>query len=82
MLTHCLHGDSVVLKGIVMKCNNNQGGNKLKSLLEIEADDCRFPVGDTKDPDFGFCGKKVKKGAYCAEHREIAYRKVVKDGTL
>lgn len=36
---------------------------------------CKWPVGDPKDPDFHFCGCAAQPGMpYCAEHAAIAYQ--------
>lgn len=39
-----------------------------KTFAELEPDDCRWPVGDPRAPDFGFCGlPKVGGKPYCPE---------------
>jgi len=44
------------------------------SILDIKEDMCRWPIGDPKDPDFHFCGKKAMEGCpYCEKHANIAY---------
>ncbi len=44
-----------------------------KSLLDLEAHDCRFPV--TADKPFMFCARKKLPGLpYCADHARIAYQ--------
>lgn len=46
------------------------------SLTELDNHTCRWPVGDPKDANFHFCGKKVRLGqTYCEEHSAIAYVK-------
>ena len=35
---------------------------KPKTLLDLEAGDCRWPIGDPQQPDFHFCGKKKIPG--------------------
>lgn len=46
-----------------------------KTLLDLEANDCRWPIGDPKDPDFHFCGKgKVNGLVYCDFHVRRAYQ--------
>ena len=37
-------------------------------LDELTAKQCKFPHGDTRDPDFGFCGADIERGSYCKEH--------------
>ena len=40
-----------------------------KPLLELDAGDCRWPVGDPQKPDFGFCARKKSPGSsYCPGH--------------
>lgn len=46
------------------------------SLTELDNHTCRWPVGDPKDDNFHFCGKKVRIGqTYCEEHSAQAYVK-------
>ena len=52
---------------------------KIPSLTDLDNHPCRWPVGDPKDENFHFCGKKVKSGqTYCEEHANIAYVKAGK----
>lgn len=45
-------------------------------LTDLDNHTCRWPVGDPKDENFHFCGKKVRIGqTYCDEHSSIAYVK-------
>lgn len=45
-----------------------------KALLDLEPTDCRFPIGDPKGQDFGFCGcEKVPGTPYCAMHLRRCY---------
>ena len=49
------------------------------SLVDLDNHTCRWPIGDPKDENFHFCGKKVKIGqTYCEEHANIAYVKAIK----
>jgi len=46
-------------------------------LMELDSHTCRWPIGDPRDEDFCFCGKKVRSGkTYCDEHSAIAYVKI------
>lgn len=46
------------------------------SLTDLDNHTCRWPVGDPKDDNFHFCGRKIKLGqTYCEEHSAIAYVK-------
>jgi len=48
-------------------------------LSELDNHTCRWPIGDPKDEDFCFCGKRVRAGqTYCDEHAAIAYVRPVK----
>lgn len=45
-------------------------------LVKLDNHTCRWPLGDPRDDDFCFCGKRVKTGqTYCEEHAAIAYVK-------
>ncbi|MBR5598873.1 MAG: global cell cycle regulator GcrA-like protein [Alphaproteobacteria bacterium] len=45
-------------------------------LVKLDNHTCRWPMGDPKDEDFCFCGKRIKTGqTYCEEHAQIAYVK-------
>jgi GcrA cell cycle regulator len=44
-------------------------------LLDLAADECRWPLGDPGKADFGFCGNDAIAGfSYCAGHLRMAYR--------
>lgn len=48
-------------------------------LVDLDSHTCRWPVGDPRDDDFGFCGKKVRAGqTYCDEHSSMAYVKATR----
>lgn len=48
-------------------------------LVKLDNHTCRWPLGDPKDDDFCFCGRKIKTGqTYCEEHAAIAYVKAGK----
>ena len=48
-------------------------------LVELDSHTCRWPLGDPRDEDFCFCGKKVRMGqTYCEEHANMAYVKATK----
>ncbi len=45
-------------------------------LIKLDNHTCRWPLGDPRDDDFCFCGKRVKTGqTYCEEHAAVAYVK-------
>jgi GcrA cell cycle regulator len=44
-----------------------------KQLLDLGPGDCRWPVGDPKEPDFFFCGATQLPGSsYCRRHYHVA----------
>ena len=45
-------------------------------LIELEANQCRWPIGDPREKDnFGFCGDACGEGSpYCKEHAQVAYQ--------
>jgi GcrA cell cycle regulator len=45
------------------------------SLEDLKRDQCRWPIGDPKNDDFGFCGAKKSGKVYCKKHNAIAYIK-------
>lgn len=48
---------------------------KIISILEVSERLCRWPVGDPKEPGFGYCGADAANGhVYCAEHVAIAFQ--------
>lgn len=36
---------------------------------------CRWPIGDPRDADFGFCGRTRVDGSYCRGHAQVAFRR-------
>lgn len=46
----------------------------MKTLLELEDNDCRFPFGEGP---FLFCGDPVQgRSSYCAHHHDICWDRV------
>jgi hypothetical protein len=44
------------------------------TILELEPNHCRFPIGDPKTKEFRFCGRlRLDDNPYCARCSEIAY---------
>jgi hypothetical protein len=44
-----------------------------KTLFELRDEECRWPIGDPRSPDFGFCAAPKRAGSsYCAEHHARA----------
>lgn len=47
---------------------------KIKTMENIGACDCRWPVGDPRQPGFHFCGAQQVLGRpYCSEHVALSY---------
>jgi len=45
------------------------------SLIDIDAHQCRWPIGDPASTNFLFCGNNAIAGfAYCVGHARMAYR--------
>lgn len=49
------------------------------ALVDLERGQCRWPLGDPRDPGFGFCGLPVagEKTSYCAAHHRVSVRQEV-----
>lgn len=46
-----------------------------KKLLDLDAADCRWPIGDPQHADFHFCnGVRVIGREYCEHHLRVAYQ--------
>ncbi len=46
-----------------------------RTLLELNEDTCRWPIGDPGSVDFFFCGGRTIAGLpYCSHHSRIAYQ--------
>lgn len=47
---------------------------KPKTMASLEANDCRWPIGDPRHADFHFCGaQKLLGRPYCAHHWQLSY---------
>jgi len=48
--------------------------DKIRSVVDLSAHTCRWPIGDPREPGFHFCGAPSMPGKpYCQEHAAIAY---------
>jgi GcrA cell cycle regulator len=48
-------------------------------LEDLTGHSCRWPVGDPREEEFGFCGdRREGEGPYCAEHHKVAVAKTYK----
>ena len=53
----------------------DQDNRKRIPLTELKAGECRWPIGDPREKNFGFCGCKSIPGLpYCLEHAQVAYQ--------
>ncbi len=61
------------------KAEKHHDCNGHVKLVELDSHTCRWPLGDPRDEDFCFCGRKVRMGqTYCEEHATMAYVKATK----
>jgi len=51
-----------------------------KQIIDLNYNECKWPIGDPKEPGFHFCGAVFKRGPYCDNHRLMAYRKPPEKG--
>ncbi len=73
--TH-LEEDDIKLAKSINPETESAAGKKHISLTELDNHTCRWPIGDPKDENFHFCGRKIRLGqTYCEEHAAIAYVK-------
>jgi GcrA cell cycle regulator len=48
--------------------------HKSKRLQDLEAGDCRWPIGDPRHADFHFCGAQQVLGRpYCIQHWPLSF---------
>ena len=48
-----------------------------RTILELNENTCRWPIGDPGSPDFFFCGgNTVNSLPYCSHHSRVAYQPV------
>lgn len=51
--------------------------SKRIGVMELRESTCKWPIGDPRGADFGFCGAKpVDNCPYCAPHARIAYASI------
>jgi hypothetical protein len=57
------------------KTDKPRKSTKLKTILDLEKNDCRWPIGEPRHPDFHFCGAQVAAGRpYCPLHWHMAFQ--------
>lgn len=53
------------------------GTRRSLSIMEIRNGLCRWPLGDPREEDFGYCGAATHNDrVYCPEHTAISLRKL------
>jgi GcrA cell cycle regulator len=77
----------VTLKPVVekkIKKPLEQDNNREKiSLVDLGANACRWPIGDPREENFGFCGDRKMMGLpYCSEHAKVAYQAATRNRIL
>ena len=71
--------DEKIATTIEIQTATPEKSDGLVRLTDLDNHTCRWPIGDPKDENFHFCGKKIKTGqTYCDEHSAIAYVKPLK----
>lgn len=61
----------------------SQDNRKTVPLTELKAGQCRWPIGDPQEENFGFCGCEAIAGLpYCVEHAKIAYQAATRNRIL
>jgi len=69
----CTRWQCKVGAGKIMTNGNSKKSKKPKKLLDLESHDCRWPIGEPRQPDFHFCGAPQLPGhPYCERHWRIA----------
>lgn len=46
---------------------------RMVPLVDLQPGECRYPHGDPRSEDFGFCGAPVRSGSWCRHHRRLVY---------
>jgi GcrA cell cycle regulator len=53
------------------------------SLIDLKGGECRWPIGDPREENFGFCGHNAIAGLpYCSEHAKVAYQAATRNRIL
>ena len=47
---------------------------KTATVLSLNENMCKFPIGDPTDASFAFCGRGSANGPYCSDHARLAYQ--------
>ena len=66
---------SVEISEVEAVTRERVANGELYDLMDLKPRMCRWPCGDPKHKDFGFCGDNAMPGLpYCEEHAKIAYQ--------
>ena len=66
-----------------LKTVTRKHSRKLYDLMDLKPRACRWPEGDPKEDDFGFCGEECLAGLpYCQEHAQQAYQAATRNRIL
>ena len=69
----------VVKKEVIIEDENRE----TVPMIELGPRQCRWPIGDPQDKNFGFCGCEALPGLpYCLEHSKIAYQAATRNRIL
>ena len=49
-----------------------------KQIHQLQTDDCRWPTGDPRSPDFRYCGREATHGPYCKPHHIIGHNEAAR----
>ncbi|MCK5285007.1 MAG: gcrA cell cycle regulator family protein [Alphaproteobacteria bacterium] len=61
----------------------NNKKKKTIPLIDLKGGECRWPLGDPREENFGFCGEQALAGLpYCAEHAKLAYQAATRNRIL
>jgi len=72
--SHNVSSVSSVIAKDEQAAHSNKSG-ELYSLMDLKPRMCRWPCGDPKHDDFGFCGDSAMPGIpYCEKHAKMAYQ--------
>ncbi|MGE3919227.1 MAG: GcrA family cell cycle regulator [Hyphomicrobiaceae bacterium] len=77
----CCNAASAILRLAHQFCCNARTGRRTmtkphqnKTLLELEAGECRWPVGDPRKEGFHFCwAQQVLGRPYCIQHWQMSF---------
>jgi GcrA cell cycle regulator len=60
-----------------------QDNRKGIPLTDLKPHECRWPLGDPRDDNFGFCAHRQIAGLpYCGEHAKMAYQAATRNRIL